>query len=69
MIFVCKGMVYAEIFYEGWCCFPVGWHSPSTRVLRTYRVSADSKSANSLTVELSVQFDFDINLNYALCSG
>ena len=29
----CKGMVYAKLFYGGWCCFPGGWHPPSTRVL------------------------------------
>ena len=32
----CKGMVYAKMFYGGWCCFLGGWHPshpPSTRVL------------------------------------
>ena len=28
-----RGMVYAKMFYGGWCCFLGGWHPPSTRIL------------------------------------
>ena len=27
--YTCKEMVYAKMFYGGWCCFPGGMSSPS----------------------------------------
>ena len=26
---IIRGMVYAKMFYWGWCCFSGGWHLPA----------------------------------------
>ena len=26
VVIIYRGVVYAKMFYGGWCCFPAGWH-------------------------------------------
>ena len=48
MVIIYTGMVYAQIFMGGCCCFPEGWHAPALPI----NSSTDNRSYVDLSIAI-----------------